>query len=64
MERDGYMDDLIILGTIRDPQPPKVFIVSWLDYCAKYGMGWALCDGTMGVHFNDTSTIALCPANT
>ncbi len=48
----------------RDPQldvinplpHEKVFIVSWVDYCNKYGMGYALTDGTVGVYFNDSTT--------
>ncbi|KAI9061979.1 Pkinase-domain-containing protein [Trametes sanguinea] len=49
----------------RDPREdeglpdPKVFIVSWVDYCNKYGMGYALTDGSVGVHFNDSTTIVL-----
>ncbi|TCD67323.1 Cell cycle serine/threonine-protein kinase cdc5/MSD2 [Steccherinum ochraceum] len=49
----------------RDPRAdahlpdPKVFIVSWLDYCNKYGMGYAFSDGSVGVHFNDSSTVVL-----
>lgn len=39
----------------------KVFIVSWVDYCNKYGMGYALTDGTVGVHFNDSTTLILSP---
>ncbi|KAL1746761.1 kinase-like domain-containing protein [Schizophyllum fasciatum] len=46
-----------------DPHAPvpdeKVFIVSWVDYCNKYGMGYALTDGSVGVHFNDTTTMIL-----
>ncbi|KAH9924034.1 Pkinase-domain-containing protein [Fomitopsis serialis] len=38
---------------------PKVFIVSWVDYCNKYGMGYALTDGSVGVHFNDSTTMIL-----
>ena len=41
--------------------PPKVFIVSWVDYCNKYGMGYALSDGSVGVHFNDSSSVILSP---
>ncbi|KAF9077305.1 kinase-like domain-containing protein [Rhodocollybia butyracea] len=37
----------------------KIFIVSWVDYCNKYGMGYALTDGSVGVHFNDSSSIIL-----
>ncbi len=39
----------------------KVFIVSWVDYCNKYGMGYALTDGSVGVHFNDSTTVVLSP---
>jgi len=39
----------------------KVFIVSWVDYCNKYGMGYALTDGSVGVHFNDSTTLVLSP---
>lgn len=39
----------------------KVFIVSWVDYCNKYGMGYALTDGSVGVHFNDSTSIVLSP---
>ncbi|KAI0628078.1 kinase-like domain-containing protein [Trametes polyzona] len=49
----------------RDPKEdadlaaPRVFITSWVDYCNKYGMGYALTDGSVGVHFNDSTTIVL-----
>ena len=39
----------------------RVFIVSWVDYCNKYGMGYALTDGSVGVHFNDSTTIVMSP---
>ncbi|KAF8531148.1 Pkinase-domain-containing protein [Gautieria morchelliformis] len=42
-------------------QAPKVFIVSWVDYCNKYGMGYALTDGSVGVYFNDSTTMVLAP---
>ena len=44
-----------------DLQVPKVFIVSWVDYCNKYGMGYALTDGSVGVYFNDSTTMILAP---
>ena len=49
----------------RDPrrdvglQPERVFITSWVDYCTKYGMAYALTDGCVGVHFNDSSSVIL-----
>src|ERR1700758_2291177 len=51
----------------RDPQShisipdERVFIVSWVDYCNKYGMGYALTDGSVGVHFNDSTSLILRP---
>ncbi len=43
---------------------PRHFIASWLDYCKKYGMGYAMTDGTVGVNFNDSSMIVLAPNKT
>ncbi|KAJ7599348.1 kinase-like domain-containing protein [Mycena floridula] len=37
----------------------RVFITSWVDYCNKYGMAYALTDGSLGVYFNDTTTMVL-----
>ncbi|THV04760.1 Pkinase-domain-containing protein [Dendrothele bispora CBS 962.96] len=37
----------------------KVFIVSWADFCSRFGLGYALTDGTVGIHFNDTTTLVL-----
>lgn len=49
-------------GSTLDELPDeKVFIVSWVDYCNKYGMGYALTDGSVGVHFNDSTTLVLSP---
>lgn len=49
----------------QDPSQPlydeRVFIVSWVDYCNKYGMGYALTDGSCGVYFNDSTSIVLSP---
>lgn len=35
--------------------------MSWLDYCNKYGMGFAMTDGTISVHFNDSVSLSLAP---
>ncbi|KAF9550436.1 Pkinase-domain-containing protein [Agrocybe pediades] len=49
-------------STGQHPLPDeKVFIVSWVDYCNRYGMGYALTDGSVGVHFNDSTTLVLSP---
>ncbi|WVQ80413.1 hypothetical protein IAT38_002518 [Cryptococcus sp. DSM 104549] len=44
-----------------EPNPPRVFVVSWLDYCTKYGMGFAMTDGTVSVHYNDSTSLVLAP---
>ena len=35
------------------------FIVSWVDFCKKYEMEYALTDGSVGVHFNDSTRLVL-----
>jgi POLO box duplicated region len=42
-----------------DLSEEQIFIASWVDYCNKYGMGYALTDGSVGVHFNDSTTLVL-----
>lgn len=43
------------------PEPPRVFVISWLDHSEKYGLGYALCNGTVGVHFRDATSMLLAP---
>ena len=51
----------------RDPQQDRalpearVFIVSWVDFSHKYGMGYALTDGSVGVRYNDSTSIVVSP---
>ena len=51
----------IFLDIEPNPEAPKVFVISWLDYCTKYGMGFAMTDGTVSVHFNDSSSLVWAP---
>lgn len=39
------------------PEPPSVFVLRWVDYSSKYGLGFMLSDNSTGVHFNDGSKI-------
>jgi hypothetical protein len=32
-----------------------VFVKKWIDYSSKYGIGYALTNGSCGVYFNDSS---------
>lgn len=43
------------------PAAPRQFIISWLDHSEKYGLGYALCNGTVGVHFRDSTSMVLAP---
>lgn len=38
---------------------PRVFVISWLDHSERYGLGYALADGTVGVYFRDATSIAI-----
>jgi hypothetical protein len=32
-----------------------IFVKKWIDYSSKYGIGYALTNGSCGVYFNDSS---------
>jgi polo-like kinase 1 len=42
---------------VRRPANPSTFIICWLDYQEKFGLGYALSDGTVGALFRDSSTM-------
>lgn len=43
-----------------DPASVPVFWVSkWVDYTDKYGLGYQLCDNSIGVLFNDNTRCIL-----
>ena len=43
-----------------DPASMPVFWVSkWVDYSDKYGLGYQLGDGSVGVLFNDSTRMLL-----
>lgn len=37
----------------------RIFITGWVDYTNKYGMAYVLTDGTVGVYFNDSTSMVL-----
>ncbi len=43
------------------PKACRVWVVQWLDYTSKYGMGYVLSSGACGVLFNDRSRLLLAP---
>lgn len=36
-----------------------MWIIQWVDYSNKYGLGYCLSNGACGVYFNDCSKIIL-----
>ena len=38
---------------------PPLYVDKWVDYSAKYGLGYLLSDGRVGVYFNDASKAIL-----
>ncbi len=42
---------------------PNLFITKWIDYSNKYGLGYQLRDGSVGVYFNDSTSIILSANN-
>ncbi|KNC56230.1 plk/plk-unclassified protein kinase [Thecamonas trahens ATCC 50062] len=41
------------------PSEPAKWVIKWVDYSNKYGLGYQLSDGTIGVYFNDSTKIVL-----
>lgn len=44
----------------RSPCPPR-WLVQWVDYTTKYGLGYRWSDGAVGVRFNDRTSFLLAP---
>jgi len=38
---------------------PSVWVTTWVDYTSKYGLGYMLSNGSVGVYFNDSTKIVL-----
>ncbi|KAJ3371986.1 Cell cycle serine/threonine-protein kinase cdc5/MSD2 [Kappamyces sp. JEL0680] len=45
--------------SLRPLPTPRVFITKWIDYTNKYGLSYQLRDGSVGVYFNDGTSIIL-----
>jgi len=42
-------------------QTVPIHAKKWIDYTSKYGLGYVLSDGAVGVFFNDATKIILDP---
>ncbi|XP_033112902.1 serine/threonine-protein kinase PLK1-like [Anneissia japonica] len=48
------------LDEAEDPAAiPILWVSKWVDYSDKYGLGYQLCDGSVGVLFNDSTRLLL-----
>jgi len=45
-------------GDAKD-KAPDVWVRKWVDYSSKYGLGYLLSNGDVGVFFNDSTKIIL-----
>lgn len=48
-------------GVSDDLSGPEVWVLKWVDYSSKYGLGYLLSNGATGVFFNDATKITLEP---
>lgn len=46
---------------LQDSSTPELWVTKWVDYSSKYGVGYILSDGSIGVYFNDSTKIVLVP---
>lgn len=50
----------LLVDDAEDPAAIPIFWVSkWVDYSDKYGLGYQLCDSSVGVLFNDSTRLLL-----
>ena len=40
-------------------ESPKIWVKKWVDYSSKYGLGYLLSNGAIGVFFNDSTKIVI-----
>lgn len=45
--------------TANDYIPSPVWVTHYVDYSNKYGLGYLMCDGSIGMYFNDGTKIIL-----
>jgi hypothetical protein len=58
----GGLSGSVNLGG-KSPQS-DIWVVKWVDYSSKYGLGYLLLNDATGVFFNDNSKIILSPCGT
>ena len=52
-----------VLGMPAPSPTTSVWVAKWVDYSTKYGLGYQLTGGNVGVLFNDKSSLAFLPGD-
>lgn len=59
----SHKPEVLYTGNAEDAQDPSavpfVWISKWVDYTDKYGVGYQLCENSIGVYFNDITHLVL-----
>ena len=58
------LNDKDIENNNNNVNPSDVYVVKWVDYSSKYGLGYLLSNHNVGIFFNDLSKIVCNPKGT
>ena len=58
------LNDKDIENNNTNVNPSDVYVVKWVDYSSKYGLGYLLSNHNVGIYFNDLSKIVCNPKGT
>ena len=58
------LDDKDIENNNNNVNPSDVYVIKWVDYSSKYGLGYLLSNHNVGIFFNDLSKIVYNPKGT
>lgn len=58
----GHLPPLVLNENINKffiSSSPTSWITHYVDYTRKYGLGYLMCDGSIGIYFNDATKVPL-----
>ena len=58
------LNDKDIENNNNNVNPSDVYVIKWVDYSSKYGLGYLLSNHNVGIFFNDLSKIVYNPKGT
>jgi hypothetical protein len=59
LNKSSYGTDLFYATTAMNAPKSNVWVVRYIDYTSKYGLGFLFNNGSAGVYFNDSTKIVL-----